>query len=229
MKLWSPFRGARWSILAVALSLGVVAVVFWSGLGRVEALFRENEALQRSLARLQEEEVVAYCWLLQAPVADRLQLAWLDVPADGSEPVDFRTLELQGREFYGEGLIVKFPGALVADGEARAMLLWRRAFGSDQAPVEGPVLEEPGRAPKRYRQWLRGELKPASEERFWEALWDLAHDPERLSALGIEAVYGNAVSIQPRPGYFYTIKLSAAGTLSLRAQPMSEAPAGWGT
>lgn len=227
MKLWNPFSGFRFTAIVLALALSTLALVFWFSMGRIEALFEKNEALQRSLARLQEEEVVAYCWLLSEPAAGQMMLAWLDVPAEGSAPAQFRTLSLTGTEFYGEGLIVKFPGTVVADGRGRAMILWRRAFGSAQAPEAGVVLESPGSVPRRYRDWLEVELDRGTRERFWTAIWDLAHNPERLAALEIEAVYGNAVSIRPQLGSFYTVTLSAAGTLSLKARPMNEAPGEW--
>jgi len=211
----------------IVLGLAATGGFFWSTVRSVEALFEKNEALQRSLARLQEEEVLAYTWLLDAPGTGQLRMVWLEVPAVGTDSPEFRVLELSGTEFYGEGLVVKFPGRLVADGEGRAMLLWRRAFGSAQAPVTGVELARPGAAPERYRDWLDVEVDQGSRERFWEALWGLAHDPEELSGLGIEAVYGNAVSVRPRPGFFYTIKLSATGGLSMTTRPMREAPAEW--
>jgi hypothetical protein len=228
MKFWNPFSGFRLTATLLAGALATVAVVFWSSMDRVEALFEKNEALQRSLARLQEEEVVAYCWVLGEAPPNQRQLAWLDVPARGGASAQFRTLSIEGSELYAEGLIVKFPGALVADGEARSMVLWRRAFGSGQAPEDGIVLEEPGTTPRRYQDWLDVEVDRGTRERFWGVLWDLAHNPERLARLRIEAIYGNAISMQPRRGYFYTIQLSATGALSLQTRPMSEAPAALG-
>jgi hypothetical protein len=226
MLFGKAFSGIRLTVLVGSLAAAVVALVVWSGMGRMEALFTRNEALQRSLERLQEESVVAYGWLLDAPVGGTLRFAWLEVPETGAAEgaADFRILELRGREVYLEGLLVKFPGSLVADGRGRAMILWRRAFGSAEAPEAGVPLETPGEIPTRYRDWLEVEVDRGSRERFWNALWDLAHDPERLAAFEISAVYGNALALQPRPGHFYTVKLSATGGLGAETRPMREAP-----
>lgn len=215
------------STAAVAVALGGLGVVvfFWDSLRSVEALFRENEELQNALARLRHEEAVAYFWLLDEPAAGRLEVAWLELPAAGGPPAGFRTLTLRGQETFFDALLVKLPGQLVADGEGRALIIWRRAFGSGQAPESGPVFEIAGSVPERYEGWLEGALDPRDVARFWDAVWDLAHQPGRLERLGIEAVYANAVSVAPRRGWFYTVRLSGTGAVSVQAAPMSEAPA----
>ncbi len=214
------------SLTAVIVALaGVgIAAFFWDSFRSVEALFRESEELQNALARLRQEEVVAYLWLLDQPAPDQLEIAWLELPATGGPPAQFRTLRLEGKEAFLDALVIKMPGQLVADGDARALIFWRRAFGSAEAPEAGPMLDRIGSVPARYEGWLGNTLDARDTERFWEVLWNLAHEPDRLTNLGIEAVYGNAVSVAPRRGFFYTVRLSGTGGVSLHTAPMTEAP-----
>ena len=54
---------------------------------------------------------------------------------------------------------------------------------------------------------------------FWEAIWDLANDPEALRDHGIKAIYGNAVYKRLRPGLIYVFKISNTGRLYPQTVP----------
>ena len=224
MRVWKWLGGLRLATMLVSVALIVVAAVVWDSTRSVEKLLTENRALHEALARLEEESIVAYGWLLAEPAPGERQMAWLEVPALGEHSARFRSLGLRGREVFFEALVIKVPPSMVADGTGRSLLLWRRAFGSAESADGGWTLSEPGTVPLRYAGLFDGLLPKVEEERFWSAMWDLAHDPEALAAVGIEAIYGNTVSVAPRAGAFYTLSFSATGGLSLATSPMAEAP-----
>jgi hypothetical protein len=62
-------------------------------------------------------------------------------------------------------------------------------------------------------------LKEDEATRFWDAIWDLADDPDRLKRHGVEAIYGNAVYTRLKPGLIYIFKISANGRLSPEVVP----------
>lgn len=219
--------GTRLIALAGAGALAAAAVFFWSGLRSVEALFTENHKLQEALARLQEESVVSYLWLVSRDVTEEgpeTTFVWMEPSAgDSFSGARVDTFTVSGETVYLDGFLVRFPGKLVADGRARALFLWRRAFGDDQAPNIGVSLDDGRGAPPRYEAIFSGALTPAQSQQFWDSLWNLAHEPRALESLGIEAISGQALAIRPRSNFLYTVRLSATGTLT--AQPTRLDPA----
>ena len=71
--------------------------------------------------------------------------------------------------------------------EARSLYLWRRIYGEHQSPSDGCDIETPGTRPERYAGLLR-DLKLPEQQLFWEAIWNLANDPEALRDQGIKAI-----------------------------------------
>lgn len=219
--------GARLVALGGCAAIAATGWFFWSGLQSVEALFKENDRLQQALSRLQEETVVAYVWLIArapGPAGTETSFVWME-PSAGEPFSGARvdTFTVTGDTVYLDGFLIRFPGSLVADGRARALFLWRRAFGDDQTPNAGVPLDQGRGAPPRYEALFSGALSSEESQRFWDALWQLAHDPHALSGLGIETISGQALAIRPRPDTLYAIKVSATGTVS--AQPTRLDPA----
>lgn len=219
--------GARLAGLAVVAALLATAGLFWSSLRSVESLFRENDRLQSALTRLQEETVVAYLWLVsRSSQSDGASTTFVWMEPSAGEPfagarVD--TFTVSGEIVYLDGFLVRFPGALVADGKARALFLWRRAFGDDQAPNDGVPLDDGRGAPPRYEALFSGALTAAESQRFWDSLWTLAHEPDSLENLGIDTISGQALAVQPRPNYLYTVRVSATGSVTAGISPLDPA------
>lgn len=229
MKSGKRFWG-RLVLLLVGGAVMVGAGLVWQSLRSVEALFSENRRLHESLARLQEESVLGHLWLVSrsgGAEMPRTTFVWVEpgAAADG-EVARVETLTTTGKTVYLDGFAIRFPPAMVADGRARNLFFWRRAFGDGQAPNDGVLLDDGVGAPARYES-LFGEAFSADEAtRFWSALWELAHDSEALGDLGIHAIHGNAVSIEPRPEFLYTVRLSATGALSIEPVPLNPASLG---
>jgi hypothetical protein len=49
------------------------------------------------------------------------------------------------------------------------------------------------------------------QKTFWAAVWELANDPQKLSKPGVQAIYGNVVYSQLKPGVIYVFKISNTG------------------
>jgi hypothetical protein len=103
-------------------------------------------------------------------------------------------------------------------GKKRALYLWRRVYGETMAPSEGFPIEPASQTPKRYSDFLSA-LSLPEQEMFWDAVWQLADDPDTLKKYGIEGVYGNAVYKKLRPGLIYVFKISANGRVYPEAVP----------
>ena len=79
-------------------------------------------------------------------------------------------------------------------------------------PEEGFTIQQEGTEPAQYAKICRT-LSIQDRGLFWSEIWALSNDPKRLEALGINAIYGNVVYRQLRPGLIYVFKLSSTGTL----------------
>lgn len=198
-----------------ALLMGLfLAAALWQGTRTLAELLQQNERLRVALANLSAEAEVATAQVVSQETIDgrlRTHLRFRPTSLAG-DPGATVELQLQGRVGYFDSLIISFPPEQVADGEARALLLWQRAFDAATAPENGTPLETPGTWPGRYRELFRG-LLPEEQGLLTSAFWDLAHDPEALERYGIRAAYGSAVSTELRPGYLYRFFLTAAGQL----------------
>jgi hypothetical protein len=117
---------------------------------------------------------------------------------------------IEGEIVHIDVLIVKFGNQLVIDGKERSLYLWRRVYGENMSPSAGYPIEEAGQEPVRYKGLLE-ELRAKDQKTFWAAVWELANDPQKLSKLGVQAIYGNVVYSQLKPGVIYVFKISNTG------------------
>jgi hypothetical protein len=100
----------------------------------------------------------------------------------------------------------------VKDGKGRALYLWRRIHGEGQAPKDGHLIQAPGEAPERY-DTITQSLRLKDQTVFWDAIWDLANNPQQLSEYGVEAVFGNAIYTRMEPDKVYLFKISPTGQI----------------
>jgi len=78
------------------------------------------------------------------------------------------------------------------------------------SPSTGYAIEEVGKEPVRYKDMLEN-LHLQDQHTFWSAIWDLANDPNKLNKFSIQAIYGNVVYSQLKPGLIYVFKISNTG------------------
>lgn len=201
--------------------LALVSVIFISGTifygtKTVHDLLGENKKLKEAISTLTTEEQIGYAKVLEQKSRDgRLYTRLRFVETARGNPLKTvlqKEVEIEGDIVHFDALIVSFSGQAVIDGKDRSLYLWRRVYGDNQAPSAGFEIEEPGVEPARYAGLL-SRLRLKDQQMFWNAIWDLANDPEALEKHGIKAVYGNAVYKKLRPGLIYVFKISPTGQL----------------
>ncbi|MCC7300448.1 MAG: hypothetical protein IT583_05165 [Verrucomicrobia bacterium] len=201
--------------------LAMVAVIFISGTlfygtKTVHDLLGENKKLKVALATLTREDQIGYAKVVrQETRAGKLYTVVRFVETardDRLKTVLEKEYEIEGDTVHFDALVVTFADQAVMDGKERSLYLWRRVYGENQMPAEGFSVEEHGAEPARYAGLL-ARLRLKDRTVFWNAIWDLANDPESLQRYGIKAIYGNAVYKKLRPGLIYVFKISASGQL----------------
>ncbi len=225
-------RARRTVLLCLAAALlgsgGTIYVWRWAQRTRdLRALVQDNRHLRQALARLAEETQVGLIEVLDVhltPDGPVMDLRFRETaPGRPDRIIQEHRLRLTGEEIYADALVVRFPGERVADGQARALFLWRRIFTDEIPPKGGFPLQPEGQPPRRYAGWLEA-LSLPQQFRFWEEIWDLAHHPDRLADLGVRAIHGQSVSVKARAGGTYRVSLGAAGDLILEVAPPTALP-----
>jgi hypothetical protein len=117
---------------------------------------------------------------------------------------------IEGDIVHFDALIVKFGNKVVMNGEKKSLYLWRRIYGENMTPSDGFPIEEPNKEPQRYSELLK-ELSLRQREVFWENIWSLANDPQKLRKYDIEAIFGNVTYVKLKEGLLYIFRISATG------------------
>ncbi len=208
--------------LAVLAVAGYLVATAWRGIATIEELLTENRQLKAALSRLTAEEQIGYAKVIRQEERDGVLHTTLKFVETARGDSTRRVLEkictIQGDIIHFDALIVTFDKQLVMDGEARSLYLWRRVYGDGTPPSQGCEIQTPGTEPARYRDLLDG-LKMPERTLFWQEIWALANDRDRLSNLGVEAIYGNAVYQRLQPGLIYIFTISNTGQLIPKAIP----------
>lgn len=204
-------------VLAALATAGVLGVAFYFSSSSIHSLLTENHKLNRAIRNLTDEQQIGFATLKSRSRNELGEVESLvrfvqTAPGHPDKIVSEELFVVEGEVIHFDALIVKFSDAFVKDGKGRALYLWRRIHGDDEAPSEGDLIQSPGEAPERYEaitQSLRLNNRPV----FWEAIWDLANDPQQLSEYGIKAVFGNAIYTRMEPDKVYLFKISPTGQI----------------
>ncbi|MEA2069200.1 MAG: hypothetical protein U9P12_08370 [Verrucomicrobiota bacterium] len=201
------------TVLTLTVLAFVGGTVFY-GTKTVHDLLAGNEKLKEAITTLTHEDQIGFAKVVKQEERDgRLftTVKFIETARDDMlHKVLEREYEIEGDVVHFDALVVTFSDQAVMDGKARSLYLWRRIYGENMSPSEGYDIETPGTHPERYAGLLR-DLKLPEQQLFWEAIWDLANDPEALRDHGIKAIYGNAVYKRLRPGLIYVFKIGADG------------------
>jgi hypothetical protein len=200
------------TILAIGIGLGA-----FLGLRANRTIFEllgQNRALREAITNLTEQRQIGYAKVLsQETRGNTLYTRILFVvtdPENKNKRVLEHEYELKGDVVHFDALVVKFGPKVVMDGKEKALYLWRRVYDESTAPERGFPIESPGKEPAKYRAMF-ADLSLDTRNQFWDAIWTLANDPARLSAGGVQAVYGNAIYSKLKPGLIYIFNLDANG------------------
>lgn len=199
--------------LTLVLLIFVGGTLFF-GTKTIHDLLGDNRKLKAAITSLVHEDQIGFAKVLKQEERDGTLYTTLRFVETARDDILTTVLEkeyeIEGDIVHFDTLIITFPNQMVMDGKARSLYLWRRIYGEHMRPVDGYAIEIPGTYPERYAELLR-DLKLPEQQLFWEAIWDLANDPEALRDYGIKAIYGNVVYKRLRPGLIYVFKIGANG------------------
>lgn len=204
------------SLIALA-TLGVLGLLAYAGLYASRTIYQllgENRELREAITNLTREEQIGYAKVLGQETRDGTlytRLLFVETArGDLTRRILEREYEIEGDVVHFDALIVKFGTEVVMDGKEKALYLWRRVYGENMNPADGFPIEVPGEAPARYAD-LSARLSLRDSELFWNEIWALSDDPDRLHRAGVRAVYGNVVYKRLQPGLIYVFKIDATG------------------
>ena len=204
-------------VLAALVTASLLGISFYHSTASIHKLLTENHQLNKAVRNLTQEEQIGYATLQSQSRNDLGELEsvvrFVQTAADNPQTtVSEQLFVVRGDIIYFDALIVKFTNEYVKDGTERALYLWRRIYGETTTPANGDAIEIPGTAPERYYT-ITESLHLKNRDIFWEAIWELANDPTRLSDYGVQAVFGNAIYTRMQPGKVYIFKISASGQI----------------
>lgn len=201
-------------LIVSVIFLLLLAGGFFYGTKTVHDLLDGNEELKAAIRSLTQEDEIGFAKVLKQEERDGKLFTTVKfvetARGDLLTTVLEKEYEIEGDVIHFDALIVSFTDPAVMDGSARSLFLWRRVYGEHMNPSEGYTIETPDTHPERYAGLLR-ELKLPDQHLFWEAIWDLANNPEALREHGIKAVYGNVVYTRLKPGLIYVFKVGTDG------------------
>ena len=204
-------------VLAALVTASILGISFYHSTASIHKLLTENHQLNKAVRNLTQEEQIGYATLQSQSRNDLGELEsvvrFVQTAADNPQTtVSEQLFVVRGDIIYFDALIVKFTNEYVKDGTERALYLWRRIYGETTTPANGVAIEIPGTAPERYYT-ITESLHLKNRDIFWEAIWELANEPTRLSDYGVQAVFGNAIYTRMQPGKVYIFKISASGQI----------------
>ena len=192
----------------------------------LQEAIKNNEALKEAIANLTATETVAF-----VDVSKRVEsksgakVSFIFSETERNQPnreIDEGIkLNADGNLTYFEALVVSFNFDQVKEGK-KAIFLWRRVFGEDEAPSKGHSLKQS--LPKAYEEISKAcnktffgfQLTDNAKE-FWNSIWDLANNPDKLKSLGIQSIQAKASGIKLMSGMRYKLTIGSTGKMDINA------------
>lgn len=217
----------RLALVAVPLSLaGVAGLMIYQHLTEKERVIAEQRRIISELAqkldRAWASELVADVRvdrLASDPIAGRqMDLTFVQYQPGTEIPALRRSFTLAGEELYIDALIVQFERSFVEEGDAlrgKSLLLFRRAFGDQQKPVDGVSLFRAD-GESSIPDLVQVDAAPSAfEQRIWQRFWTYANDPATAATDGIRVAQGEAPHVKAVEGQVYKLTLRASGGLEI--------------
>ena len=217
------------AIIVIIASISIILVVSlayyaYKPLKTIADLLAENNKLKQAITSLTEENQIGYAKVTRQENKNGKLFTTLKfietAPADKTNKILEKEYTVQGDVVFFDALIVKFNDQMVMDGKQKAFYLWRRVYGENTPPNQGVIIENENGEPARYKGLVEDSSiidrilgLPSDKTIFWNAIWELSNDPEKLQKYGIKATYGNVVYNKLRPGLVYVFKITNTGHL----------------
>ena len=207
-------------VIIILLGFAAIAALYLSGIfstGKtIHELLTKNQELKEAITQLTPETQIGYAKVLsQQTKQGRLYTRLLFVETDRTDPLNRvleKEYEIEGDIIHFDALIVTFASEMVMNGRARSLYLWRRVYGEKMNPQAGYPIEDPGLESPRYNDICR-RLSLRDKKLFWQEIWKLSNNPDRLKDIGVKAIYGNVIYRKLKPGLIYVFKIGNTGNL----------------
>lgn len=204
-------------LLAALATATILGLGFYFSSSSIHSLLTENHKLNKAIRNLTDEKQIGFATLKSRSTnalgkVESLVRFVQTAPGRPDEIVSEQLFVVEGEVVHFDALIVKFSDDYVKDGKGRALYLWRRVYGENKSPAQGEPIQTPGESPERYRA-ITQSLRLKNQDVFWEAIWELANNPQQLSEYGVTAVFGNAIYMQMDPDKVYLFKISPTGQI----------------
>jgi len=150
--------------------------------------------------------------------AGTMKLTFIQYQPGTEKPVFRKDFTLPGEEVYVDALVVSFERPLVeaADGlRGKSLLLFRRAFGDKQQPVDGVALTAASAADEVPALYAVDPKPSDFEKQIWADFWQLANDPTKAKERGVRVAQGEAPHVKAAPGQVYKLTLRASAGLEM--------------
>jgi len=209
------------------VGLGLVGIVAAAGVGAYWKYTEKDRVIaeqQRVIAELGvkldrawAEELVADVRVLSVKDG-QMALTFVQYEPGTENAAVSKSMTLPGEEFYIDALVVKFDRKFVDAGDGlrgKSLLLFRRAFGDRQMPVEGvPLFRQANDSV--IPEGLQIDAQPSDfERRLWTRFWEYANDPDKAKGEGVRIAQGEAPHIKAVAGQVYKLTLRASGGLEI--------------
>jgi hypothetical protein len=212
------------SVFALVVAAGIGAGGYWWWMSHSQE--RTIEELRQQLDRMKADTLVADVAVVgQRTGSDGTiytKLSFVEYgPSDQQgvlgQPIFKKTFEVAGGEFYIDALVVQFDDQFVQVGDGlrgKSLLLFRRAFGDEQRPVDGVELYS-----ANDQDPIPEPLKVEGDDQFqrdlWARFWTLANDPAAAKAAGVRVAQGEAPHMEAQVGQVYELTMRASGGLTM--------------
>jgi hypothetical protein len=203
-------------LILFGVALLLIAIGIYRAGSAIDNLLTENKKLKQALTNLTDTGKIGYAKVTSQTVDNEgkvlsTQLKFVETARDNElDKILEKSYTIDGDIVHFDALIVKFGDKVVMNGQKKSLYLWRRIYGENMAPGSGFPIEEPGKEPQRYSELLK-QLSLRQREVFWENIWSLANDPQKLRRYDIEAIFGNVTYVKLKKGLVYIFRISSTG------------------
>ena len=203
-------------LVLFAAALLLIAIGVYKTGSAIENLLTENKKLKQALTNLTDTGKIGYAKVISQSLDSQgrvisMELKFVETARDNElDKILEKNYTIEGDIVHFDALIVKFGNKVVMNGEKKSLYLWRRIYGENMPPDAGYPIEEPNKEPQRYNELLK-ELSLRQREVFWENIWSLANDPQKLRKYDIEAIFGDVTYVKLKQGLLYIFRISATG------------------
>src|SRR5262245_4221242 len=192
----------------------------------VNELKEQNQQLEQFVTRLTSErrvaDIVVTEQIKNGDTITSTTLLFVEYAPDGQQ-LPPRYFTIKGNVAHIDALVIKFEQDFIKSGDplrGHSLVLFHRLYGDYQAPVDGFMIDMPGKPPEVYRIPTRSPSASECETQLWQDFWKLADDEAYRKEKGVRVAMGESPWTRFYPDKVYTLTLQADGGLSLSSRAM---------